>query len=364
MRVSAWLQRWSVIVFIVLLPLLAYSAWDAVEAARVRSRVDALRHSGAPTSLPYILPSGPAEDAERYYRASAALVHPSDPTVAVDVDRRMSRGLRAGEWTPEVIATARQRIELNREALDYADRAAALPFIGFRPGTSYNFRVADLSVVARLCEVRAAVLASEANGDGAVASFQTEARLARALDDAANSTPPFGAAELTAPAVAPLPSFTGLSFVMGRTRPSAGLRTALGANLAELDRDERMREAFLRARTMMLDTLFVSRPPSSQPRALTALLTVRALDGFSAILAASEKPWPDRIAAVDAVGIWPQPNLFALGERSAQRLRDLSHAVADQVKRLRCARLLVSGTPMDVIDPFSGRRLEADACHL
>jgi hypothetical protein len=344
----------SLAIFIVLLPFLAYQIWDVVEAARLRSRVDALKAAGAPVflSLPVI---GGAELAARYYQAAAALQsNDSYSALPVEERNRTWTALRSGgNWTPTVMAIARLRVEQNREALDFVDRAAALPFGGFRPGTSYNTRTSELVQLAQVCEFRAAVLAADGNGDAAAASLYSEARLMRALD-AVSSTPWMSLG----------PAFTNMTTILSRAKPSPASLDRLSAGLEALDRDDRLKETFIRFRATMLGEVTTPRAPSRQPGAFTAHLTVRSLDALARIIAAADQPWATRVSAINAVGIWPQPTVFALGSRAPAMLAEYTRTIADQMRRIRCARLSVSTVPLDLVDPFSGGRLDRSACRL
>src|SRR6185436_16289776 len=184
-RVRLWLR----VVSILLLPLAAYSAWDYVESRRLESRLNAIQQRGEPTTHPYQLPEGDADLAGRLYRAAGALT--SFPRQSsIELRNRVGQAWRTGHWTDEgALEGAALDVAGNREALEFADRAAKLPFVGFGGGTSYNYQVSELLQLARLCELRAAVLASRRNGDGAVASFVTEVRLLRTLE---SMTTPLG----------------------------------------------------------------------------------------------------------------------------------------------------------------------------
>jgi hypothetical protein len=264
---------------------------------------------------------------------------------------RTWKALRSGgDWTSDVMAIARLRVEQNREALDFVDRAAVLPFAGFLPGTSYNLRTSELVQLAQVCEFRAAVLASEEKGDAASASLYSEARLMRALDAASSTS-----------WMSIVPAFTNMAAIFARAKPSPASLDRLSAGLAALDRDDRMKATFIRFRASMLNEVMMSRPPSLQPGAFVAHLTVRSLDAFARIIAAADQPWTTRVSAINAVGIWPQPNVFALGDRGPKLLADYTRMIADQMKRIRCARLSLD-RQLDLVDPFSGQRLDVSSC--
>jgi hypothetical protein len=155
-----------------------------------------------------------------------------------------------------------------------------------------------------------------------------------------------------------------LPFALERTRPSEPALGRLARGLGEIDRDDRLTVEFIRLRTVMLADVLTSRPPSLQPAPFMAHLTVRSMDATDALIAAAGQPWTTRLSAMNAVGIWPQPNLFALGGRGRMMLENYTRAAAEQIRRIRCARLLVAGGRLDLVDPFSGNRLEMLNCHL
>jgi hypothetical protein len=345
---------WSRVVLVLLLPVVAYNIWGYVENRRLEARLNAIHKLGAPTSLSYLYlpqraPAGEAQ-ADRLYRAACALAaEPQDLPIAAR--NRVLQAWREGRWSPDAVAIARTAVTGNREALGLVDRAAALPFAGFQAGTSYNYRVGDLLRLCRLCEWRAAVAASDGDGDAALASFTSDARLARVLD---LSGSPLGS----------LPTFSGLS-AAAATKTSVPARDALSRALADIDRDDRLQSTLISNRASMLSgsaAYSISwRQAVNGP--FEAHVQVRQLDAFAALIAAADAPWPQRIDAVNAVDVWPLG--FATRNVSASVvLRNYTKSIAEQVKRIRCARLLVSTTSLTLIDPFTGKPIEVASCHL
>ena len=255
---------------------------------------------------------------------------------------------RAGRWTPDQIEVLRAILSRNREALGLLDRASSLPFVGFLGGTSYNYRVGDLMRLARLCEFRAAVASFDGDGDAALASFYADARLVRAID----LTP------LAIGSVA-VPLFSGFGAAIERTAPSAAAREPLARALADIDRDDRHAQALLRYRSSIL-----SDGVSSQfyRGPLMTHFLVTALDVSSTLLTAARQPWPARIEAMNAVGAWPLVGFASRSEGGKAVLRNYTRSIADQIRRIRCARLIVSPSPVNLIDPLTGQRLEGSAC--
>src|SRR4051812_22166035 len=108
--------KWSLAVFVVLLPFLAYSIWDVIEATRLRSRVQAISRPRQPSA------TGEAALAERYYHAAAALVSYDDgPEASIEARNGMWKAVGGkADWTPRAMAAAKRRLDLNREALEFA----------------------------------------------------------------------------------------------------------------------------------------------------------------------------------------------------------------------------------------------------
>lgn len=336
--------KWSSAVFVVLLPFLAYSIWDVVEAARLRSRMQAVTLPSSP------VPSGEAEKAARYYQAAAALVSYGPVSGTIGENNATFKALRDGEgWTPALLANARNRVDRNREGLEFADRAAALPFTGLLAGTDYATRVGALITLSMICEFRAVVLASDGDRDGALASLYSEARLARPIYSA-----------LTGPWTTGFPSMPTVAYVLERTKPSSASLIGLSAALADVDRDDTMKELFIRFRASILRG---AKFRSWQPYPLATHNTVYSLDAFARLISASEQPWPERLVSAKAVGVWPVPTIWVGTGRGTVMLDGYLAAIAEQTKRIRCARLAIDGS-LDLINPLSGRRLEMLDCHL
>ncbi len=339
--------KMSLVVCAMLLPFLAYSVWDYVEMARLRKRLDAIAKSGAPAEAPYQRPTGGAAESDRYYRAASALsIDFYDGPLAAR--NRLQKALRDGQWNADTIGMARAAVAKNAEALALVDRAAALPFAGFLPGSSYNYRVADLFRLAHLCEMRAAIAIAAADGDAALASYASEARLIRAIDLARLPGLSWGGVAL--------PSLLGLRAAVEHGRPSVQAREAVARAFAEIDRDDRHAMAVLQARSAAL------RGPDYRGPIVTHYL-VASLDVSADLLVAAQEPWPGRLDAMTAVGGWPIAGFPSRSEGAKNMLRGFTRSATEQTRRIRCARLTIDSR-LDLIDPFTGKRLEMLNCHL
>jgi len=115
-------------------------------------------------------------------------------------------------------------------------------------------------------------------------------------------------------------------------------------------------------------SLFYGGALGDAPRPLSSHALVRALDEFETVLRASTEPWPKRIDAIKAVGTWPAwPSVFIPNkerDRLTKVLDNFTTRTAEQVRIIRCGRLIISPTPLDLIDPFTGSRLDARTCRL
>jgi hypothetical protein len=332
-------RRFIVALLLVLLAL-AHSIWDYVETRRLKTRVDAVVAKGGPNSFAiFRSPATSAEtaDADRYYRAAAALAGNfwlSDPTQEA---YRAGIAIRDGKWTSETIDLIRARVNDYSDALVYVDRAAPLPFNGFSPGWTFNYLWSGIATLQRLCEMRAVERAFAGDGDAAFASLYSDVRLARA-----NSRPP------------PL---QGLVLIMQRVTPSIAARERLVNALSEIDDDRALERDLIRKRAAYtenaLGVLRGSGPAfdSSVVRGAASFLrpwythqTIRGLDRFSALIDASRAPQSERRDAIIAVGPWPGDGSLA-GSRSILEAW-LKYETA-QIERIHCARRLVAGEVVD-----------------
>jgi len=342
---------WSRVAFLVLLPFVLYSAWNYIESRRLASRLDVIQQRGEPLEPPYPRLTGDSRQAERLYRAAAALwIAEQRP---IEAGNSLGRAWRQNQWTPDTIELARGEVLANHEALEFVDRAAALPFVAFAPGTSYNYRAGDLMNLWRLLELRVAVEFSERRFDAALASFYSEARLVRAIDALQIGIGMGGTS---------LPMLRGLSAVVSAAGPVPG-REPLARAFADVDLDDRLRTEFMARRVSLLNSFAAGSLARYPANPFVAHITVRQLDAYAELIAAADAPWPQRIEAVNAVGRWPVA--FATGNAGEITvLRNYTKSIAEQVKRIRCARLIVSTQPLTLINPFTGNPLEVASCRL
>jgi len=259
--------RRAAVAFLVLLPFVVHGLWDLVEARRLRARIDAIAASGAPmaTRRSWQL-SAPAAEADRYYRAAAALL----------------TGVRIKTARPDEYA----------DALAYVDRATDLPFEGFAPGTSYSYLSGDMVSLMLFCERRAIDRAERGDADGAFASLASAARLTR--------THPW----------ATTPRLESVRRVVTQATPSAAARARTVRAFADIDRPNSAAESLMLNRALLLEQLSSDEVSSRRPRIddwlwrpWTDHLAVRRLDEYAALLA--DQAPPSRDAMTDSlVAMW------------------------------------------------------------
>jgi hypothetical protein len=337
--------------------------WDAIESRRLDARLAAIVQRNERPEAPAEHEDGSTPEALRLYRAAAILMNHSQRRTP-EARNRLWRAWGSSQWTPETIELARVETAENREALGLSDRAAMLPLQdSTAPLPWTELEIGSLWQLARQHEYRAAVAASDGKDDDALLSFGAEARLVRAMDrtpDPLNNL---------------LPHFTGLSWVLSKTHPSGAVRATVERAFADIDHDDRLRRDLLRYRRRVLNAapkVFGGAMLDGAPRPLSLRALVKALDDFDRLLSASQQPWPQRIETTIAVGVWPVsptpwPAMFMsreLREWFPVALEVFTRGVAEDVQRIRCARLLVSPAPLELVDPETGKRLEPSQCRL
>ena len=304
----------------------AHAYWDFFESRRLRSRLESVSASGAPTRLTTTVRlTGAAADADRYYRAAAVLGGRAWESIPPSVEFAMRTAVRDSQWTPAFLADVRSSLETQREALSLIDRASVLPFDGFEgPGVN-NYGAGAFMALSRLCEMRALERVLSGDSDGAFDSLYSDVRLERVM-----LRPPL---------------FRPLEFIVKTAKPSAAARARLAQALADIDRDDRMQQSFIRLRAQLLDARW--QMSQAWPWIVRPWLShgfVTQLDTFGELIAAAGTPPAGRVDAVMAVGRWPAPPPFpTTGERARATLEVFTKGTILEMERVRCARRLVAG---------------------
>jgi hypothetical protein len=320
-----------IIALLAVLPFLAHSIWDYVEARRLRTRIDAIRSRGEPVGPRDVPRAAAATDADRFYRAAAILASGFDLSAEPGRRYQLSTAIRNGNWTPDVREEVRARLAPYSEAMELADRAAELPFDAFASGTTYNYLTSHVWSLARVCALRATVRALDGDSDGAYAALYSAVRVQRALDR------PY--------------HFPGLKIVVERSQPSPAARARVRRALGELNVDDLLKQSFIRMRSVWLNGYdqSVTRNLNAASWLVRPWATHRmteTLDRFAMLVDAAGKPESQRAEAIQQVGEFPGGFPLSREERRASFERFIRSVVAD-ADWVRCARRAVAGEPID-----------------
>jgi hypothetical protein len=182
-------RRFAIAAFAVLVPIAAHALWDHIEVRRLGREIAGIRERGEPVSTDDLRPWRPASEdeklASRLYLAAAALAVDGSPR-----DRSLDRDLRAADRALSTDANlratmaARLAAELsgNADAFTLLDKATALPFAAFHPGTDYSYRTSSLWRLADLSQRRSMQRCLAGDVDAAVASLISTVQLRRVED--------------------------------------------------------------------------------------------------------------------------------------------------------------------------------------
>lgn len=362
--------RGSLVALLILLPFVAHSLSDYVEARRLKAALDAIQARGETITQQFKAPEGEAAQADRYYRAGAALASGFHPN-AQGWFGRVSAAERAGVLPTDVADQLRSTVNDYNEALSFVDRGALLPFDGIAPGYSYHYGWVGTAL--RLAGLRALVRAIDGDGNGAADSLYSEIRILRVAQF------PF--------LIPSMWMVSDVKRVVAGSRPSGASLERLGQALAELDRDDNLSLNLQRLRTQ----LYQGSPartglgPQSWPAILGRPWVVHelncALDTFAAMLEGAEVPWPQRIDNVIRVGRLPSPVPSGPGfcRDDPSTVESFVLSMVRPLPHVRSARIVVAVEryrrdhdeqmptmldalvptylPAAVIDPFSGQSM-------
>src|SRR5438876_10162261 len=151
--------KWSMVVFVLLVPFVVHAIWDYAESSRLAGNIARIRENHEPLSAydieprPHPLGGEPAA-AERFYGAAAVLARSDDDDFRRRLFIRIADAERDHRWPDALVADMRHLVDARAEAFRLLDRATTLSFAGFAPGTSYNYRTGDLLGLANLASVR------------------------------------------------------------------------------------------------------------------------------------------------------------------------------------------------------------------
>jgi hypothetical protein len=350
------------------LPILAHATWDYVEARRLRARVNAIAAKGEPTSIDQVRPlrnlTDTDREAARLYRAAAALASDWNRNSYVPLAPPRNILYSAPQnWSSAQREEADRLVSGNSDVLNLIDRATAIEFSGFPPGTDYSYRLAEVWQLEQLASLRTRLLAVDRR-DTAVTSLHVQLLLLQAIDREYPNTFSWFM-EIIA---------QDLALVIGRVRPTAAALASLATVLEALDRDDRVKRTLLTYRAETLNngspSLALGRPsrvtvPWEAVRRPYDLHRVNAVADMQAQhIAYADLPWPQRLDAFRDVDLGP---FGELKDVRTMQLYASAMAVRQEARNaalLRTARIAIAMERATVsnaapeipklIDPYSG----------
>lgn len=375
--------KWSVVAFVLLLPLVCLEAWDYMQTRRLAASIAKMRERHEPVITqdlqPFVILHGESADAARYYRAAATLVGVEwDEEQRSRLRARVTDAMWSDTWPDDLVADLRARVGREQEALGLMDRAAPLAFEGFGSGFFARFGLGDMMTLMRVAPLRTRLQALDGRGNAASNSLFAELRLQRVLDFSQG-----GINGLSVSGVADT-----LRLIVNRSHPAAEALSKIASGLREMDRDDRIKTHLLRSRASIMDTgnyqgfelLNAGRVQSMAGSAalmrpwMMARLNER-VDTLSALIDNAARPWPERMNPPRSAYVSDSPTW------GSSRLIDANvmAGVATDLALIRCARVVVAveqyrlahrdALPSRVddvapsyldavpIDPFSGKPL-------
>jgi hypothetical protein len=361
----------SIVVFILLIPCVLFTAWDYYESARQDRLLGRIDPDGALLAVPGLRLTQEEERSERFYRAASVLAAIGAQTTNETKVRlsRLSTVARQNSWSADSLVDLRAVDADYAEALEFATRAAGLPFKDFTPGTSFNYQTGNLLNVQRFLGYRAMLHALSGDDAGAVDAMYVEARLARTFNNGLVSLVMWQGEDIA----------RALERTHGAADKLELLAQAIGDADEMNDRNESAALAGLTRRILAESRVFAGSPSYwlyVLSRPITHHIANAQLDVMAEALPAARLPWPDRIdREIDVgrpIGITPKPlTPREYVERSANDR-------ASRVATFRCVRLALAVErfrrergafpasvaalvpnylPAPLIDPFSGKPL-------
>jgi hypothetical protein len=350
------------------LPVLAHAAWDYTEARRLRARVDAIAAKGEPTSMDQVRPFRSLTDsgveAARLYRAAAALASNWNRNSYVPLaPPKNILSSAPQDWSPAQREEANRLVTANSDVLDLVDRATAIEFSGFPPGTDYSYRFAEVWQLEQLASLRTRVLAVDRR-DSAVRALHVQLLLCQVLDREYPNTQGWFVESMS----------RDVALVVGRVLPTDASFAALEALLLSLDRDNRVKQIFQAQRAEWLNngSVNVARrrihpvriPWEWVRRPLDLHMVNEVADLQARYIEFADRPWPQRLEAFRDIDVGPFGDLkdmiamqrYAAASAMRQEARNAalvrSARIAIAIERAKASK----ATPEipTLIDPYSG----------
>jgi hypothetical protein len=329
-RVRPAVRRAGIIAVIVLLPMALWSAWDYVEARRFARLVGSIKARGEPIST--YRPTDPrvdsADNAARYYDAAGALLDRQDLYGLGGI----AQGFRDGTTDrAALMARTRTWLDRNGEAERLLALGGAREFLGYRPGTEYNYRTDRMAGLGVLAGFRAYERANAGDGDGAARALIEAVKAARAIELRTfnfRSHAVFRALRNLDPVLAARPGIAALG--------------DLQAAFQEHDRDAAIEDATLASRAYLIENFWddarqwyarSALRANSVAEAVTRLVMrpwaanrlYAELTRVNAFVEKARRPWPERLLLDE------RPRAAERTPSGAFRQRDAFRIIADTI---------------------------------
>lgn len=357
-RVGRRFRIASMVAFLILLPIAAWSAWDYVEARRWKWTVEEIQARGEPlTTRPFVSPARAELNAARYYAAASSLVFSYDiapwPGLA---DSLAAGGLEADT----ALEAAREWLARHADAEALLAKATELEFLGNEHPLRNNFE--PLSRLYLLADTRRLERLGAGDAHGAVLAMQ---RSLKAVRMAGRAT------ELSAFALArPAMAIREIPALLALNPADEDLRLLLEA-MAEVDRDELVAEACYTVRASVLGEVWdpqrqwysTSRLAPPLPlRPIEAHRRLRDVHQLNELIAHARRPWPERLQVSGAETPWRYLYRHSVAQiaTALAKVRVARAAVAVELYRRERGALperledLTAYFDAFLIDPFSG----------
>ena len=287
-------MRSRVILANLLVPVVAYVAWDQYETRTLARQIAAIAARGEPTTLNAIPTGGDTPEryqAARVYAAAAEHVRALPQQITfrlpnLDVDSLVA---------PVNLDELERRYPPHAPALQLIDQAAALEFTGFGDLAPALPDGPPLTL-AQLAALRADIFSARGDGDAAVRSLVACAGLWRTMPPRA-----FGRLQISSRLLA------SLRILFRHTSPSPAALAALQQALSAYpDADDLIEETRLR-RARFLDDSAAPRPTLHETLVRRAMRPWIArsdrgqLEAFEEALAVAARPWPEKFAVAGEI---------------------------------------------------------------
>jgi hypothetical protein len=189
-RVRPWLRRVAIVAVVLLMPVVAYNAWDYIELRRLTREIEAIRARGEPVEDQLIardyahLPADQQRAGDYYIAAAMLALHTAAGAAMGPVHLWLST---AGAGTTPVPATLvddlHRVVDASPEALALVDKAATLEFGGLPPGTDMANRIGGMQRLSLLIGARTLAASLAGRGDDAIDSARAAIAMRRAMEE-------------------------------------------------------------------------------------------------------------------------------------------------------------------------------------